>query len=78
MTAHGPHPGDGPAGVHGPRPGQGPAGVHDPHASHGPAGAHDRHHAAPLGELPAELAAVLAEIVPPGGAFRHREHIHLA
>ena len=28
--------------------------------------------------LPAELAAVLAEIVPPGGAFRHREHIHLA
>ena len=29
-------------------------------------------------ELPADLAAVLAEIVPPGGAFRHREHIHLA
>jgi len=28
--------------------------------------------------LPAELAAALAEIVPPGGAFRHREHIHLA
>jgi hypothetical protein len=28
--------------------------------------------------LPAELAAILAEIVPPGGAFRHREHIHLA
>jgi hypothetical protein len=28
--------------------------------------------------LPAELAAVLAEIVPPGGAFRHRQHIHLA
>ena len=28
--------------------------------------------------LPAGLAAVLAEIVPPGGAFRHRQHIHLA
>jgi hypothetical protein len=28
--------------------------------------------------LPAELAAILAEIVPPDGAFRHREHIHLA
>jgi hypothetical protein len=28
--------------------------------------------------LPAELAGLLAEIVPPGGAFRHREHIHLA
>jgi hypothetical protein len=28
--------------------------------------------------LPAELAAILAEIVAPGGAFRHREHIHLA
>jgi hypothetical protein len=28
--------------------------------------------------VPPELAAVLAEIVPPGGAFRHRQHIHLA
>ena len=28
--------------------------------------------------MPPELAAVLAEIVPPGGAFRHRQHIHLA
>jgi hypothetical protein len=28
--------------------------------------------------LPEELAGLLAEIVPPGGAFRHREHIHLA
>jgi hypothetical protein len=28
--------------------------------------------------LPAELAAILAGIVPPDGAFRHREHIHLA
>jgi hypothetical protein len=25
-----------------------------------------------------ELAAIMAEIVPPGGAFRHRQHIHLA
>jgi hypothetical protein len=29
-------------------------------------------------EVPAELAALLAEVVPPGGAFRHRQHIHLA
>jgi hypothetical protein len=43
---------------------------HDPRDRHGP---HDPHQA-----LPAELAAVLAEIVPPGSAFRHREHIHLA
>jgi hypothetical protein len=28
--------------------------------------------------MPPELAAVLAEIVPPGGAFRHRQHLHLA
>ena len=28
--------------------------------------------------LPAELTAILAEIVSPGGAFRHREHVHLA
>jgi hypothetical protein len=35
-------------------------------------------HAAPPGELPAELATALAEIVPPGGRFGHREHIHLA
>ena len=38
------------------------------HHSHGPDDA----------ALPADLAAALAEIVPPGGAFRHREHIHLA
>ena len=43
-------------------------GPHRTHRSHGP------HDAA----LPADLAAALAEIVPPGGAFRHREHIHLA
>ena len=28
--------------------------------------------------MPAELTAILAEIVPPGGAFGHREHVHLA
>ena len=28
--------------------------------------------------MPAELTALLAEIVPPGGTFGHREHIHLA
>jgi hypothetical protein len=28
--------------------------------------------------LPAELAAILAEISPAGGAFGHREHVHLA
>jgi hypothetical protein len=42
---------------------------------------HGRHqHRQPSGDrpLPPELAAVLAEIVPPGGAFRHRQHIHLA
>ena len=35
---------------------------------------HGSHDAA----LPAELASTLAEIVRPGGSFRHREHIHLA
>lgn len=30
------------------------------------------------GDMPAELAALLAEIVPPGGRFGHRQHIHLA
>jgi hypothetical protein len=39
---------------------------------------HPRHAPAQAAALPAELAAVLAEIVPRGGAFRHREHIHLA
>lgn len=29
-------------------------------------------------EIPAELAALLREIVPPGGRFGHRQHIHLA
>jgi hypothetical protein len=43
----------------------------DPHSSP----AHPGGHAA---AMPAELAAILAEIVPPSGAFRHRQHIHLA
>jgi hypothetical protein len=72
MTAHGPHTGHGPAGTHG------PDALHGPDGNHGPGSGHGPHHAAPAAELPAELAAVLAEIVPPGGAFRHREHIHLA
>ncbi len=29
-------------------------------------------------ELPAELAELLARVVPPDGGFRHRQHIHLA
>ncbi len=28
--------------------------------------------------MPADLAEILAEVVPPGGVFRHRQHIHLA
>lgn len=28
--------------------------------------------------IPAELAGILEEIVPPGGGFRHRQHVHLA
>ena len=30
------------------------------------------------GEFPAELAALLPQVVPPGGSFGHRQHIHLA
>jgi hypothetical protein len=37
-----------------------------------------QHHSQLPPPVPAELAAILAEIVPPGGAFRHRQHIHLA
>jgi hypothetical protein len=40
---------------------------------HGPPGAPGQPAA-----MPAELTAILAEILPPGGAFRHREHVHLA
>jgi hypothetical protein len=46
--------------------------------AHGPRDRHDPHDPHQAAALPAELAAVLAEIVPPGGTFRHREHIHLA
>jgi hypothetical protein len=28
--------------------------------------------------MPAELAEILHEIDPPGGRFRHRQHVHLA
>ena len=48
--------------------------THDPHGSPGPHGSAAPRQAA----LPADLAAALAEIVPPGGKFGHREHIHLA
>lgn len=30
------------------------------------------------GELPAELAGLLAEVVPAGRGFGHRQHVHLA
>jgi hypothetical protein len=30
------------------------------------------------GQIPADLAALLREIVPAGGRFGHRQHIHLA
>ena len=29
-------------------------------------------------EMPAELAELLAEVVPAGGGFGHRQHVHLA
>jgi hypothetical protein len=36
-------------------------------------------HAHPGGPgMPAELARALARIVPPGGGFGHRQHVHLA
>jgi hypothetical protein len=28
--------------------------------------------------MPAELAEILGQIAPPDGAFRHRQHVHLA
>jgi hypothetical protein len=28
--------------------------------------------------IPDELAEILDEVVPPGGGFRHRQHVHLA
>jgi hypothetical protein len=45
--------------------------AHSPRQAHG---SRDPQDAA----LPAELASALAAIVPPGGFFGHREHIHLA
>jgi hypothetical protein len=52
---------------------------HDPQQPHDLQHPHDSQHSRPdQAGLPAELAALLAEIVPPGGSFRHREHIHLA
>jgi len=50
---------------------------HGPHARLGPQASHGPDEPGQAA-LPAELATVLAEIVPPGSAFRHREHIHLA
>jgi hypothetical protein len=60
-----------------------PANSHGPHGPHGPQGRHGPQgspHGSPHGAtaLPPELAAILTEIVPPGGGFGHREHIHLA
>jgi hypothetical protein len=43
-----------------------------PHETGGP-----REHK-PQDHLPPELAGLLTEIVPPGGRFGHRQHIHLA
>jgi hypothetical protein len=72
MTRHGSHAAPGPDDAH---TSQGPDGIHAPHGSHGTAhGPGDPQ----LDALPEELAGLLAEIVPPGAAFRHREHIHLA
>jgi hypothetical protein len=53
----------------------GPRAAHGPDGAPGPGGTPGDPHA---DALPGELAGLLAEIVPPGGAFRHREHIHLA
>lgn len=75
MTAPPPHGPLAPGAVPGPhRPHTAPG----PHAADAQGAARGPHRAAAPAELPAELAAVLAEIVPPGGTFRHREHIHLA
>jgi hypothetical protein len=65
MTHDGPRAAQSPDGPHA------PPGPHGPHDAHGPGDPHPD-------ALPEELAVLLAEIVPPGGAFRHREHIHLA
>ena len=50
-----------------------------PHSPHAPQQRQGPQHPQPdQAAAPAELAALLAEIVPSGGSFRHREHIHLA
>ena len=59
---------------HGPRPSQDPGGAKAPQTPHA---AHSSGHPG-SDALPEELAGLLTEIVPPGGTFRHREHIHLA
>lgn len=45
-------------------------------ANHASGANHPGH--ASRAEMPAELSALLSEIVPPGGRFGHRQHIHLA
>jgi hypothetical protein len=29
-------------------------------------------------DMPAELAEIMTEVIPPDGGFRHRQHVHLA
>jgi hypothetical protein len=75
-TAHDPtahEPGAHEPGAH--EPGAREPGAREP-GGHRPM-ARDSHGSAGRG-LPGELAELLAQIVPPGGAFRHRQHIHLA
>jgi hypothetical protein len=50
--------------------------AHSNHPAHSKHPAHS-HHDLPAGTDP-ELAAILPAITGPAGAFRHREHIHLA
>jgi hypothetical protein len=35
-------------------------------------------HTDTAGDLPAELAELLGQVMPPGGGFGHRQHVHLA
>lgn len=35
-------------------------------------------HDMPAHDMPADLAEIMAVVLPPGDAFRHRQHIHLA
>lgn len=52
--------------------------AHDGQHAHPPRPPSARAMAPGARAMPPELAAVLAEVVPPGSAFRHRQHIHLA